>query len=334
MGKHSKLTRKQRYQLSTLREAGTSQKKIAEILKVHRSTIWRELKRNTPTSGKYKGKYKPDIAQKKTHQRQIDRFREIKFTAELKEQVKRLMMSPRWSPEQIARHWKDKQIDGVSKECIYKWLWACKKGNKKGDSAYKKLYLYLRHARRRTKRGAYKGNRSQIKHREPIDKRPQIIEERTRFGDFEVDLMIGKKTGPPLLVLVDRTTLLTKLIKLPNKNADNTAQEIMQWVSDFGHQKIKSFTFDNGLEFAKHYLITETFKIPTYFTRPYTSQDKGTVENRIGVIRRWFEKGKDLTDVSEKRIKQIQDYLNNRPVRKFQYLTPNQKFKALMGVPP
>ncbi|MGK0255145.1 MAG: IS30 family transposase [Mariniflexile sp.] len=98
---------------------------------------------------------------------------------------------------------------------------------------------------------------------------------------------------------------------------------------------MKTITFDNGKEFSEHQDIAETFNVKTYFTTPYTSQEKGTVENRIGVIRRFFPKKTDLRDITEKRIKQVELSINNRPVRKFNYLSPieklNNKFVALMS---
>jgi len=83
-------------------------------------------------------------------------------------------------------------------------------------------------------------------------------------------------------------------------------------------------TFDNDQGFSGHLQIADKLKVSTYFTRPYTSQDKGTVENRIGVLRRFLPKKTDLSLVNHQQIKKIQALLNERPVRKFNYLTPNQ----------
>ena len=96
--------------------------------------------------------------------------------------------------------------------------------------------------------------------------------------------------------------------------------------------QIKTLTFDNDLAFAKHELIAKVLNVKTYFTRPYTSQDKGTVENRIGVIRRFFPKGTDMTKVHWNTIKSVERKLNNRPVRKFNYLSPKEKKLLLTNV--
>ena len=85
-----------------------------------------------------------------------------------------------------------------------------------------------------------------------------------------------------------------------------------------------TITFDNDKGFADHLVVADALKINTYFTRPYTSQDKGTVENRIGQLRRFFPKKTDLSALTNDQVKRVERLLNNRPVRKFNYKTPNQ----------
>jgi len=91
-------------------------------------------------------------------------------------------------------------------------------------------------------------------------------------------------------------------------------------------------TFDNGKEFAGHKAIAEKHAVKTFFTRPYTSQDKGTVENRIGLIRRFLPKKTDLNLISQSRIKEIESLINNRRVRKFGYISPIEKLKSTWQV--
>ena len=106
-------------------------------------------------------------------------------------------------------------------------------------------------------------------------------------------------------------------------------------LSNFDSAWIKTITFDNGKEFAYHYKIGNDLNAKTYFTRPYTSQDKGTVENSIGVIRRFFPKKTDLRKVSTTRVKEVEKLLNYRPIRKFNYRNPievlKNKYVALMS---
>src|SRR5690606_16777492 len=121
---------------------------------------------------------------------------------------------------------------------------------------------------------------------------------------------------------------------LQGKTSLEVTQKIIERLSRFNSSYIKTITFDNGKEFAGHDEIAKTFNLKTYFTTPYASQEKGTVENRIGVIRRFFPKKTDLRNVTNERIKQVELSINNRPIRKFNYLSPietlNNKFVALM----
>ena len=180
----------------------------------------------------------------------------------------------------------DAWMAGVSTERIDRWLWTMKRSHKAIDAPYKRWYLYWRHAKRRRQRGNDQGNRGGIPDRQSMDQRPAIVEERVRFGDFEADLMIGSKTGCPLFVLTDRASRYTKIQKLPSKGATPVVQAVIENIREIGPQLMKTIPFDHGLELAKHHLIKQQFGIETYFTRPYSSQEKGTVENRIGILRR------------------------------------------------
>jgi IS30 family transposase len=147
--------------------------------------------------------------------------------------------------------------------------------------------------------------------------------------------MMGKDHKSALLVLTGRTTLITMIEKLNGKTANEVTSKIKERLSRFSSSYLKTLTFDNGKEFANHQEIAKAFNVKTHFTTPYTSQEKGTVENRIGVIRRFFPKKTDLRQVSKERIKQVELSINNRPIRKFNYLSPietlNNKFVALMS---
>ena len=185
----------------------------------------------------------------------------------------------------------------------------------------------MKHGKRRRKRGNYKDSRGIIKDRVPISERPKVVEQRTRIGDIEVDLMMGKNHKSALLVLTDRATLLTAIERVESKDASIVAQAIIKKLSVVNNSWIKTLTYDNGKEFTQHKLIAKKIGVKSYFTRPYTSQDKGTVENRIGVIRRFFPKKTDLRNVDPNYIKQVERSINNRPIRKFNYFSPIEVLK-------
>ena len=200
----------------------------------------------------------------------------------------------------------------MSHETIYRWIWDVEKSKKKTDLEFSKLYKNLRHGSRRQKRGNIKDKRGAIKDRVGIEERPSVVERRERIGDIEVDLMMGSQHKSALLVMTDRATLVTMLEKLSGKEASEVYQKMEQRLTNFSSSWVKTLTFDNGKEFAQHQKIGDLLTTKNYFTRPYTSQDKGKVENKIGVIRRFFPKKIDLRKVSEKRIKEVERLLNYR----------------------
>lgn len=325
----------QRYQIQTLFNLGLTQIKIAEQIGVHRSTISRELKRNIPRRGRTAGEYIGKHAQAKTDFRHSNKQKKVLLNEHLKKRIESLLKYEKWSPELIAKRLSKVSEECVSHETIYKWIWMAKHSNHKDHADYKKLYKHLRHTGRRQKRNNKKDRRGAITGRVGIDQRPKVVEKRSRIGDIEVDLMMGSNHKSALLVMTDRTTLITMIEKLKSKNADEVYEKMNKRLTNFSSCWVKTITFDNGKEFAYHHKTAKDLNVKTYFTRPYTSQDKGTVENRIGVIRRFFPKKTDLREITDKRIKEVERLLNYRPIRKFNYNNPievlNNKLVALMG---
>lgn len=327
--KYNQLTLVQRYKIEALLLAGNTQTAIASILGVHRSTICREFKRNVPKRGVESGFYVAAKANAKTKQRHRSKAKHIKLTQELKKQASEWMTDRRLTPELISAEWRKQGIQGVSHETLYRFIWSCKHSNKHIHKEYKYLYRKLRHGRRKRKRGNYKDSRGLIPNRVPIDKRPKIVAKRKRFGDFEADLIIGKGNGSALLVMTDRASLLTTINKLTGKDSKQVKRKIIERLSKM--QTLKTITFDNDQAFRYHQEIAKKLNIKTYFTRPYTSQDKGTVENRNGVIRMFFPKKTDFNLISKSEVKRVEKEINNRPVRKFSYLSPNEVLSRMKG---
>lgn len=313
----------QRYQIEVLVLTGCRQKDIAVYLNVHPSTISRELKRNTGLRGKHALQYKAFNAQRRAELRHTHKPKHTVFKEPGKRQVLSLMQHRKWSPELISAHLRRQGQPMVSPERIYQWIWHCKHSNRGEDRPYKEIYRLLKHGRRRRKRGNRKEARGIIHGRVGIDKRPAIVAKRKRTGDIEVDLMVGRDHKGAILVMTDRATLHTQLQKLDSRDSTRITRKIIKRLSGLDY-KVHTLTFDNDQSFSGHLQIADKLQVNTYFTRPYTSQDKGTVENRIGVLRRFLPKKTDLSLVTHQQIKKIQALLNERPVRKFNYLTPNQ----------
>lgn len=290
MKKYKQLNLHQRYQIQALLETGSSKVEIAKILGVHPSTVYRELKRNTAKRGRTAGGYVATNAQRRTDGRHKSKAKQILLTESMKERIAGLLRYEKWSPELISKRLAIEGEACVSHETIYQWVWEIKKSKKRSNSEHSDLYKNLRHGSRRQKRGNTKDKRGAIKGRIGIEERQSVVEQRLRIGDIEVDPMMGSDHKSALLLMTDRATLVTMLEKLRGKEASEVYDKMEKRLTNFSSSWIKTLTFDNGKEFAKHQKIGQLLKAKTYFTRPYTSQDKGTVENRIGVIRRFFPK--------------------------------------------
>jgi IS30 family transposase len=219
----------------------------------------------------------------------------------------------------------------VSHETIYNWIWQTKHSHRKEHQPYQLLYQELKHGRRHRKRGNYHGNRGCIPDRVSIEKRPALVEKRKRIGDVEVDLVLGKNHQPGLLVITDRASLKTSLTKISTKASTPIANNIIRKMKPC-QSWVKTMTYDNDMAFTKHQKINEALGTKSFFTHPYTSQDKGTVENRIGVIRRFFPKKTDFTKVTTRQVRQVEKMINERPIRKFNYQTPNAVFLQKLKV--
>lgn len=328
---YTHLNSEQRYQIEALLKSGIAQKDIAKIVNKSTSTISRELKRNIPKRGRGALVYAAENAQRKTDLRHQTKMKKVRFTDEMKEWTRHWMKSIKFSPELIHVVGKSELGDFVSHETIYKWIWHCKQSNCKVDRQDKKLYMHLAHGRRRRKRGLRRDSRGIIPNRVSIENRPKIVDKRNRLGDFEVDLMMGKNHQGALLVMTDRASLKTKLTMLAGKDSVIIKREIKRRLISL-KGIIKTLTFDNDKAFSQHESIGKSLNAKTYFTRPYTSQDKGTVENRIGLIRRFFPKKTDLLKVPDLDVQIVESILNNRPVRKFKYQTPNQVFSQKIAL--
>jgi len=331
MKKYKQLSPEQRYTIECLLKEGYKKIEISRIIGVHKSTLSREVKRNVNLRGKHAKIYSSVRAQSKAMNRHKHKHKFIRLQEWHLEYIRNKLKEQRWSPEYICERGRLEYGDFVSHETIYKYIWMCKVSNKKKYRKDKGLHKYLRHHKRRQKRKNQKQNKGGIPNRISIDKRPAIVNERKRKGDLEVDLMMGSNHQPGLIVITDRKTVETKLIKITTKRSFVIAQKIIQKMKR-DKNIIHTLTFDNDLAFADHQKIARLLNVKTYFTRPYTSQDKGTVENRIGVIRRFFPKGTDMSKVHHNTIRSVERKLNNRPLRKFNYLTPLEKKNSIKKV--
>ena len=314
------LTYDQRCQIQTLKERGDSIDKIAKALKAHRSTVYREISRNSQDSN-----YEYRQANKKaSDRRQAASSKKTKMKHDLIEIIEE-KLKLQWSPEQISGRLK--RIYGakaVSHEVIYRYIWENKQ---RGGELYKNL----RHnGKKYNKRGSKKAGRGFIPNRIDIDKRPSIVEEKIRIGDWEVDTIIGKNHKGAIVSMVDRHSKLTMLAKVARKTALDVEKALtlrLSQVQDYVH----TITSDNGKEFANHTAISKVLKADFYFAHPYHSWERGLNEHTNGLVRQYIPKSAHFDVITKGKIQEIEDLLNNRPRKILQFLTPKEVFKSSLN---
>lgn len=309
------MTYDQRCQIQTLKERGDSISEIAKALNVHRSTIYRETFRNS-VDGTYKYL---EANRKALNRRFIANSQKLKMTNDLIKAIEE-KLKLQWSPEQISGRLKRLYGEkAVSHEVIYRYIWNDKQLG--GE-----LYKNLRHnGKKYNKRGSKNAGRGLIPNRIEIDKRPPIVEEKSRVGDWEIDTIIGKNHKGAIVSMVDRHSKLTMLTKVCHKTAEEVKEALitrLRQVQDF----VYTITADNGKEFASHVSISKELEADFYFAHPYHSWERGLNEHTNGLVRQYIPKSALFEKVSKEDIQQIEDLLNNRPRKALQFLTPLEVF--------
>ena len=337
------LSAKERDKITILYGEGLSIRKIARILDRNPSTISRELKRKEAVyfRGKYIGSQthiNVSIKWKEKHKR--GEINNHPFSRAIRRYIKENLKLG-YSPQIIAGRLKQKYDISIHHETIYRYIYKTNMKNGLVKYLLRRKMGRISRKIREMNRFTYTGKGKNIPNRIDIDLRPTEANLRLEFGHFEADTIESKKrrikdkngrtkfkAGSCLTVLADRKTRAVRIIKTASKTAQATITSIVTVLKPFANN-IHSITYDNGLEFSKHEKINESLNIKSYFCKPYHSWEKGTVENINGLIRRFFPKGTDFDNVSDIEIQYVQDWINNRPMKILNYLTPNEKLQEL-----
>jgi transposase, IS30 family len=221
-----------------------------------------------------------------------------------------------FSPKQISKTMALDNIEKVSHELIYQFLI---EDMNEGGLLYK--HLRIKGTNKNKKRCGKKDYRGQRPHRVDIGERPQIVEDRTRIGDWEADLVSGAHHKGLLVTLVDRKTRYTLIGHVSHKRADLVTAEPIRLLKS-SYLPVKTITYDNGREFNGHMIVAESLNRKTYFAKPYHSLERGTNENTNGLIRQYFPKGSDLRIVKEVDLQHAMGRINNRPKEVLDYNSP------------
>jgi len=312
--KYQQLTLTKRYQITALIKLGLNQKEIAKELKVHPSTICRELKRN---NDKIRG-YSAEIAQIKSSKKHTQKHKRCAMTKVIEKYIRSKLKND-WSPEQISgRLQRDKNIS-IHHETIYRFIYQ----NKSNGGL---LYKYLRHKNKKYhKRSNDYQARGTIIGRVMIDKRPKVVEEKSRIGDWEIDTVVGKDHKGFLVTVVDRKSKFTIIKYVASKHAEVVTEALIEMLTPM-KGITKTITSDNGKEFAYHKQVSDKLNTDFYFANPYHSWERGLNEHTNGLIRQYLPKKSVFTGVTKEQITMIQNKLNHRPRKILKYKTPYEVF--------
>lgn len=317
--KYTHLKPEERDKISIFSTMKYSRRKIAKEIGRSTSTITREFKRGVTQKDQYFAvttQLKVD-----SKKRNARRKRKTDNPVIQKYIIDKIKPPFLWSPEIISVKIKEDLGISVGKDSIYTFIYK--------DKPELTRYLFRRHPGKKTRNKAKKTDRTLIPNRTGIEKRPDKANNREEFGHFEADTIVSKASLAALLVIADRKTRRIKIKKLARKTAELTSSSIIFTLQVYNIVQLLTITYDNGSEFCWHEKVNKELNMQSFFCNPYSSWEKGTVENINGLIRRFFPKGTDFDKITDEQIQCVEDWINNRPMKVLGYKSPNQKYSEL-----
>jgi len=316
--KYQRLSYFERVKIETYLEEGKSKSYISKQLGRDPSTIGREI--NYWVVNKH-DRYSASIADMIANERRLaKRSRDkISINSLLRYYVYKGLLrgfSPEIISGRIKLDYPEDEIMRISHEAIYCHIYS----HRQAKLNMKLIACLVYHKSKRYKKKSRKGKGSPIKDRVSIEDRPQYIELREEIGHWEGDLVVGPKSA--IGTLVERKARYTKIAKVKNRKSKSVVRAFSKKLNEFGVEYRKSLTYDNGVEMAKHKLLTLKTGVDVYFAHAYSSWERGTNENTNGLIRRFFPKGTNFNLITEKQLQAVEDWLNNRPRKVLGYRTP------------
>ena len=314
---YHQLTREQRYAIYLGKQEGKTQAAIARQIGVNRSTVSSELRRNSNRHGRYGW----SIAHERAMDRRERTVRNRETPPEVLREAKRLLVTEDWSPRQISGWLKKKGIS-IFHERIYQMV---------RDDGSGELRSHCRHRmkyRRHKKRPRPTKVRS-IKDRVSIHERPSEADGK-RFGDWEMDTIVGKGQKSVILTLCERSRNYLLMARLPEgKSPDGVAAKVVELLWPY-RKNVLTITTDNGTEFCAHKEIARKLDTAVYFADSYSSWQKGAIENANKLVRQYIPKGTDFRELTDEFIHSVQLKINRRPREKLNFSTPKDEFFRLL----
>ena len=310
---YTQLTIRERYTIEDLIQEGKPQNRIAEKLGRDNSTISRELARNRDKNGIYHAEKAEEFAGDRCIRSRFNNF------TELTKSIIESKLIIHWSPEQISSHLKNKYGVQISYELIYQYLTF---DREQGGNLYKLLpHRGDKYKKRniKTRRRVWK----EAKTRKLIDIRPAVVTEKSEIGHWEGDTVESKGHQGGIGTFVDIKSKFLIIRKVKNKSSlemKNAVIGAFEYYPDI----VKTMTLDNGTEFALHDQIEQELTTQVYFAHPYSPWERGLNENTNGLIRKFYPKGTDFSEVSYEDILRVQNLINERPRKSLNYKTPKE----------
>ena len=313
MKKYQQLSREQRYAIYLGLQAGMTKTAIARQIECSISTVCREIKRNTNRFGHYLYKDAHEDAMMRRKRSVSNR----KTPQHVIKQAVNLLVEEDWSPKQISGKL---ALDGIhiSHERIYQEIRKDQTGELKKHCRHKMKYRH--HIQHKTKTAG----KSLIPDRVSIHERP-IEADGKRFGDWEMDLVIGKEHASAVLTIIERSTNMFFQTKVESKEPEVVAKAAYRLLLPY-KEKVYTITTDNGMEFKDHKWLADKLKTTVYFTDTYSSWQKGAIENANKLFRQYFPKGTDFNLVQQSELDAIQAKINKRPREKLNFSSPKIEF--------
>ena len=307
--KYKQITSHERYIIAALRKQCFSVKKIAEHLGRHRSSIYRELKRNSCFH--IDGSHRPCKAQRRTAARRRRSRRNRHYSHHNFATVRRLLRQ-KLSPEQIVGYIRRYKLmeRRISHETIYQYIWRDKS---EGGT----LWNYLRQSnKQRRKRYKAYDSRGRLAAKRHINERPASVESRKYKGHWEIDTVHGRGSNHCIVTLLERKTGFVMIGKLPNKSTTSLNKRTIKLIAR-DMSSFKPITADNGTEFHQYKKIEEKSCAKFYFANPYHSWERGSNENVNGLIRQYLPKTESMANLTQQRCDDIAAQLNQRPRKRY-----------------
>lgn len=318
--KYQQITTGERYTLSALRKQGLPVIQIAKEMGRHKSTIYREIKRNFSPSNHC---YRPPEADSMARARRR-RSRRNRHYSENDFLLVRKLLRQKWSPEQIVGHIRRFKLmkRRLSHETIYQDIWREK-------SLGGTLWQHLRQSsKQRRKRYKAYDSRGRLAEKRHISERPSDVESRRIMGHWEIDTVHGRGSSHCVVTLLERKSGYVMIGKLPDKSTASLNKKTLSLINrDPGN--FRTITADNGTEFHQYKKIEAKCLAKFYFANPYHSWERGSNENINGLIRQYLPKTSSMAELTQRQCDSITMKLNSRPRKRYKYKTPEEIYYGI-----